>query len=64
MYVVRHEKRPVEDPSFFVSLTEEGLSDSADAGGSCTPPAFASADTAKRVSSAGAAGHGRSSAHS
>ena len=31
MYVVRHEKRPVEDPSFFVSLTEEGLSDSADA---------------------------------
>lgn len=27
MFVVRHEKRPVEDPTFHVSLTEDGLSD-------------------------------------
>lgn len=29
MFVVRHEKRPVEDPTFHVSLTEGGLSDAA-----------------------------------
>lgn len=27
MYVIRHEKRPVDDPTFDVSLTEEGLED-------------------------------------
>ena len=29
MFVVRHEKRPIEDPTFHVSLTEDGLSDAA-----------------------------------
>lgn len=27
MYVIRHEKRPPEDPTFFVSLTPEGMAD-------------------------------------
>jgi len=27
MYVLRHEKRPIDDPTFDVSLTEEGLRD-------------------------------------
>ena len=30
MFVVRHEKRPIEDPTFHVSLTEDGLRDAAD----------------------------------
>ena len=29
MFVVRHEKRPVDDPTFDISLTEEGLADAA-----------------------------------
>ena len=31
MYVIRHEKRPVDDPTFDVSLTAEGLQDAEEA---------------------------------